>query len=261
MKLVKFALRREDSQPRWGILAEDGKITALEGTPFFAITPTAEYFFLDEVHLLAPEEATKIVAVGKNYADHAKEMASDVPTTPVLFLKPSTAVNHPDAPIPLYRPLTGRVDYEGELAFVISKKARRVQAADFADYILGYTCLNDVTARALQSFDGQWTRGKSLDLFAPMGPFLETEFDPSDALLETRLNGKLVQQGRTSSMLFPVPELLAFITAHMTLLPGDVVTTGTPAGIGPMADGDIVEVFIEGIGTLRNVADSREIGG
>ena len=199
----------------------------------------------------APCEATKIVCVGKNYYDHAVEMGEGVPEQPILFLKDPNTLNHPEGTV--HAPaFVERLDYEGELAFVIRRRAKDVKAENFADYILGYTCLNDVTARDVQKGDGQWTRGKSMDGFAPLGPVVTDEVDPAALAIETRLNGAVVQQGNTSQFMTAVPQLLAFITASMTLEPGDVVTTGTPAGVGPMAPGDTVEVEIQGIGTLRS---------
>ena len=191
------------------------------------------------------------MCVGKNYYDHAVEMGEGVPEQPILFLKAPNTLNHPEGTV--HAPtFVGRLDYEGELAFVIRRRAKDVKAENFADYVLGYTCLNDVTARDVQKGDGQWTRGKSMDGFAPLGPVVTDEVDPAALAIETRLNGTVVQQGNTSQFMTAVPQLLEFITASMTLEPGDVVTTGTPAGVGPMAPGDTVEVTVQGIGTLRN---------
>jgi 2-keto-4-pentenoate hydratase/2-oxohepta-3-ene-1,7-dioic acid hydratase in catechol pathway len=189
--------------------------------------------------------------VGKNYYDHALEMNEGVPERPILFLKGVNALNRPEGQV--HGPdFVQRLDYEGELAFVIRKRAKNVKAKDFADYILGYTCFDDVTARDVQKEDGQWTRGKSMDGFAPVGPWVIDDVDPTDLKLETRLNGAVVQSSHTGLLMTKVPELMEFITASMTLEPGDVVATGTPAGIGPMHPGDVVEVEIEGIGVLRN---------
>ena len=219
--------------------------------PFEGICYDGESLPLEACRLLAPCEATKIVCVGKNYYDHAMEMGEGVPEQPILFLKAPNTLNHPEGTV--HAPaFVGRLDYEGELAFVIRRRAKDVKAEDFADYILGYTCLNDVTARDVQKGDGQWTRGKSMDGFAPLGPVVTDEVDPAALAIETRLNGTVVQQGNTSQFMTAVPQLLEFITASMTLEPGDVVTTGTPAGIGPMVPGDTVEVTVQGIGTLRS---------
>jgi 2-keto-4-pentenoate hydratase/2-oxohepta-3-ene-1,7-dioic acid hydratase in catechol pathway len=201
--------------------------------------------------LLPPTTPTKIVAVGRNYAEHAKELGNEAPSEPIIFLKPPSALLAPNGTI--VRPSQSqRVDYEGELAMVIGKRARNVPAARWRDFVLGFTCANDVTARDLQKKDGQFTRGKGFDTFCPIGPCIETELDPSDLALTTRVNGEIKQSGRTSMMMFPCAVILEFISAVMTLEPGDVILTGTPAGVGPLASGDTVEVEIEGIGTLRN---------
>lgn len=239
-----------DGRAVWGVLQGE-LVRTLTRPPFEELCYDGETLPLEACRLLAPCEATKIVCVGKNYYDHAVEMGEGVPERPILFLKAPNTLNHPEGTVraPAF---VGRLDYEGELAFVIRRRAKDVKAEDFADYILGYTCLNDVTARDVQKGDGQWTRGKSMDGFAPIGPVVTDEVDPAALAIETRLNGAVVQRGSTSQFMTPVPQLLEFITASMTLEPGDVVTTGTPAGIGPMAPGDTVEVTIQGIGTLRN---------
>ncbi len=202
--------------------------------------------------LLPPTTPTKIVAVGRNYADHAKELGNEAPPEPIIFLKPPTTVLAPGGTI--VRPsMSQRVDFEGELAIVIGRQARNVPAAKWRDYVRGFTCANDVTARDLQKKDVQFTRGKSFDTFCPLGPCIETEIDPGDLPLVTRVNGQVKQNGRTSKMIFPCDVIVEFITAVMTLLPGDVILTGTPAGVGPLNAGDVVEVEIGGIGILRNV--------
>lgn len=247
MKYVKIL---RDGKGVWGVLHGEVVRTLLE-PPFEGLRYDGESLPLEACRLLAPCEATKIVCVGKNYYDHAVEMGEGVPEQPILFLKAPNTLNHPEGTV--HAPaFVGRLDYEGELAFVIRRRAKDVKAENFADYILGYTCLNDVTARDVQKGDGQWTRGKSMDGFAPLGPVVTDEVDPAALAIETRLNGTVVQQGNTSQFMTAVPQLLAFITASMTLEPGDVVTTGTPAGVGPMAPGDTVEVTVQGIGTLRN---------
>jgi len=206
---------------------------------------------LDEVRLMPPCTPSKIVAIGLNYLDHAKEMGVKVPDEPLLFLKPSSSVIGPGDPI-LLPPQSERVDFEAELAVVIRRTARNVPAASAADFIQGYTCLNDVTARDLQSKDGQWTRAKSFDTFCPIGPWIETELDPSDLEIELYLNGERKQKSRTSNLIFNPFQLVEFISSVMTLYPGDVIATGTTSGIGPMKAGDSVEVRIEGIGSLIN---------
>ncbi len=206
----------------------------------------------DEVHLLAPVFPTKIVCVGKNYVDHAAEMGSEVPERPILFLKPSTAVIGPNAPV-VYPPDSQNVHHEGELAVVIGKLGRHVRAEDASAHILGYTVANDVTARDLQYGDGQWTRGKGFDSFCPLGPAIATEFDPLEGMrITTSVNGEVRQEGTTADLVFGVAELVAFISRVMTLLPGDVILTGTPSGVGPVLPGDRMDVEIEGIGVLSN---------
>ena len=247
MRYVKLL---RDGKGVWGVLQGD-LVRTLTKPPFEEICYDGESLPLEACRLLAPCEATKIVCVGKNYYDHAVEMGEGVPEQPILFLKAPNTLNHPEGTV--HAPaFVGRLDYEGELAFVIRRRAKDVKAENFADYILGYTCLNDVTARDIQQADGQWTRGKGMDGFAPVGPWVTDEVDPAALDIVTRLNGKVVQQGNTRQFMTAVPQLLEFITASMTLEPGDVVTTGTPAGIGPMVPGDTVEVDIQGIGVLRN---------
>ena len=195
---------------------------------------------------------TKIVCVGRNSADHAKELGNEAPSEPIIFLKPPSAVLPHEGTI--VRPaLSQRVDHEGELAIVIGKTAKNVKAADWRDYVRGFACANDVTARDLQKKDVQFTRGKGFDTFCPLGPHIETDLDVSDLRIATRVNGETRQDGRTSQMIFSCGFLVEFITSVMTLVPGDVILTGTPAGVGPLQPGDVVEVEIEGIGVLRNV--------
>ena len=203
------------------------------------------------VTLLPPAAPTKIVCVGRNYAEHAKEFGNEAPAEPMLFLKPPSALLAPGGTI--VRPAASqRVDFEGELAIVIGREAKDVRAAEWRDYVRGFACANDVTARDLQKRDGQFTRGKGFDTFCPLGPCLEDDLDVSDVRVMTRVNGEVRQDGRTSQMMFPPPFLLEFITAIMTLVPGDVILTGTPSGVGPLSAGETVEVEIEGIGVLRN---------
>ncbi|TZE83233.1 fumarylacetoacetate hydrolase family protein [Calorimonas adulescens] len=207
--------------------------------------------YLKDLKILAPSVITKAVCVGVNYKSHSEELNHKLPSEPLLFIKPTSAVINPEEEI--IRPSeSSRVDYEGELVVVIGKRAKDVDIGNVDNYILGYTCGNDVTARDLQQRDGQWTRAKSFDTFLPFGPFIETELNPDDLSLRTYLNGKVVQETRTSNLIFKVKELVSFISHCMTLFPGDIIMTGTPSGIGPMEAGDIVEVEIEGIGKLRN---------
>jgi 2-keto-4-pentenoate hydratase/2-oxohepta-3-ene-1,7-dioic acid hydratase in catechol pathway len=201
--------------------------------------------------LLPPVVPGKIVCVGRNYADHARELGNEAPAEPILFMKPPSAILAPGGTI--VRPaVSERVDFEGELAIVVGREAKNVDPAAWRDYVRGFTCANDVTARDLQKKDVQFTRGKGFDTFCPIGPCIETDLDVSDLRLTTRVNGETRQDGRTSQMLFPCAELFAFITRIMTLMPGDLILTGTPAGVGPLEAGDRVEVEIEGIGTLSN---------
>ena len=208
------------------------------------------------MRLLAPVLPSKVVAVGKNYAAHAAEFGSEVPEEPIIFLKPSTSVSGPDDPIP-YPDTSQRVDHEGELALVIGRLARKVSAEEASKYVLGYTCANDVTARDLQLKDGQWTRAKGFDGFCPLGPWIETELDAGDVAVECRVNGETRQAGRTSQLAFGPGELIEYVSRVMTLLPGDVIMTGTPAGVGALEVGDRVEVEIEGIGVLENEVTER----
>jgi 2-keto-4-pentenoate hydratase/2-oxohepta-3-ene-1,7-dioic acid hydratase in catechol pathway len=250
MRLVRF---RFGDRIATGVL-KNGTIEVLQGTFFQSPVPTGEEVPLDDVRLLAPVLPSKVVGIGLNYRAHAREFGKEIPEEPLLFLKPATAVIGPADPIPIH-PLSDRVDYEGELAVVIGRPARRVASpADAASVILGHTCGNDVTLRDLQSKDDQWTRAKGFDGSNPLGPWIETDVDPGDLHLETRVNGEVRQSSNTSDMAYGPAALVAFISQYMTLLPGDVIMTGTPAGIGPLEAGDEVEIEIEGIGVLRNTA-------
>ncbi|WP_067854333.1 fumarylacetoacetate hydrolase family protein [Nocardia shimofusensis] len=219
--------------------------------PFGTPTFTGRSWPLADVRLLAPILASKVVCVGKNYAAHAAEMGGAAPEQPVIFIKPNTAIVGPNAPI-VYPPSSTRVDYEGELAVVIGRPCKDVPAARARDVILGYTVANDVTARDQQQSDGQWTRGKGYDTFCPLGPWIETDLDPADLEIRTELDGEVRQRSRTSLLLHDIPELVEWVSTVMTLLPGDVILTGTPEGVGPMQVGQQVSVTVEGIGTLTN---------
>jgi len=221
------------------------------------ITPEDETISFKEVKFLSPTRPSKIVGVGLNYRAHAEEMGKPLPEEPLIFLKPSTAVISNKMKIVLPRE-SERVDYEGELAVVIGRRCRKVSPEEAADYILGYSCFNDVTARDLQRKDVQYTRAKSFDTFAPYGPWINTEIDPVGLKIETRVNGEVKQRGNTEDMIFSPFELVSFISRIMTLLPGDVITTGTPPGVGPLNPGDRVEVEIEGIGILINYVVSED---
>jgi 2-keto-4-pentenoate hydratase/2-oxohepta-3-ene-1,7-dioic acid hydratase in catechol pathway len=226
-------------------------VAAIEGHPFGPLTFSGDRWALPDVRLLSPFLPSKVVAIGKNYSDHAKEMGGEAPTTPLIFLKPSTSVIGEGDPIRL-PPSSSEVHYEGELAVVIGTPARNVAASDALQHVFGYAAANDVTARDQQRSDVQFTRAKGYDSFCPFGPWVETVLDPHDLRVVTRVNGTVKQDGRTSQMIHDVATQLAFISAVMTLLPGDVILTGTPAGVGPIVAGDTVSVEIEGIGTLTN---------
>ena len=250
MRLVRFDMQGRSA---YGIL-EGEKISVLWGAPYDGglANTTGEVLSLPEVMLLAPCEPSKIVALGLNYRDHAAEYGSVVPEEPLIFMKPSTAVIGPDEAI-VYPAMSKLVDYEAELAVVIGKTARHVPEDKAFEYVLGYTCFNDVTARDLQRKDGQFTRAKGFDTFAVIGPWIETEIpDPDNLEVEAYLNGEEKQHSNTGNMVFPVAHLISFISRIMTLLPGDVIATGTPSGIGPMGIGDVVEIRVEHIGALRN---------
>jgi 2-keto-4-pentenoate hydratase/2-oxohepta-3-ene-1,7-dioic acid hydratase in catechol pathway len=257
MKICRF-IDPETQRPRFGML-EDGAIYALEGElsgENLSVVGAEPVAALEGARLLAPVEPSKVVCVGRNYKEHAAELGNTMPSEPLLFLKaPSAIVGHGDTIV-----LPGqseRVEHEGELAVVIGRKCRAVaEGEDPLSYVLGYTCVNDVTARDLQRKDVQFTRAKSFDTFCPVGPYIVTGLDPTDLLVETRVNGDVRQSGRTSAMAFPVPFLIRYISAVMTLNPGDLIATGTPAGVGPLLDGDTVEVSVEGVGTLGNQVKS-----
>ena len=223
----------------------------LAGNPFGKLKIAGIQFAADEIKLLAPCRPSKIVAIGLNYHSHAAELGYDLPRTPLIFLKPPSAVIGPVDCI-VYPPLSAQVDFEGELGVVIGKKVRCIAPKDAAGCILGYTCFNDVTARDLQKEDGQWARAKGFDTFAAVGPIIETELDAGALKIETRLNGVVRQSGNTADLIFKVPELVSAVSQVMTLFPGDIIATGTPGGIGAMQPGDVVQVTIEGIGTLEN---------
>ena len=247
MKILRFT---SGFATEYGVIDGD-MIQGLAGPPYEGIKPTHNYYRPADMRLLPPCAPSKIIALGVNYRSHGEEMSHRIPAEPLIFLKPATAViGHEDKIV--YPPSSERVDYEGEMGVVIKSLAHNVATKDAHKYILGYTCFNDVTARDIQARDKQWTRAKGFDTFAPIGPCIETELDPTNLLLETRLNGEIKQKTTTGELIFPVFELVSFISHVMTLLPGDVIATGTPGGIGPMQPGDIVEVTIEKIGTLRN---------
>jgi 2-keto-4-pentenoate hydratase/2-oxohepta-3-ene-1,7-dioic acid hydratase in catechol pathway len=252
MKFLRF--ETHDKKARYGTPA-NGKISEIEGDVFGKFRITEHTFDPGEVRLLPPVTPTKIVAVGLNYKDHAIEMGRELPEEPRLFIKPGTSLIAHGDKILYPKHMSSHVDYEGELALVIGKEAKHVEEGEALEYVLGYTCLNDVTARDLQAKDIQFTRAKGFDTFAPVGPVVETELDPGDLEISTYLNGERKQHSSTGNLLFSVPRLVSFISKVMTLLPGDIVSTGTPAGVGPMKSGDKIEVEIEGIGVLTNYVE------
>jgi len=248
MKIVRI---KADDDIVYGVADAEG-VLVYRGSPFVAWEPTETVVPWEKVHLLAPVLPTKVLCVGKNYEDHADELGGEVPEEPLIFMKPATAVVGPNAAV-VHPPISNEVHHEAELAVVISRPARNVRAEDASAYIFGYTAANDVTARDLQNKDGQWTRSKGFDTFCPLGPAIETELDPTERLaVICRVNGEVRQAGFTVDMVFGVAEIIEHITAVMTLLPGDVVLTGTPSGVGKVGPGDLMEVEIDGIGTLAN---------
>ena len=262
MRIARFSV---DDEPRYGVVETDdpeglvGTVNVLDSDPLYRSAQfTGEKLQLADVRLLAPViPRSKVVCVGRNYAAHAAELGNDVPKEPMIFLKPNTSVIGPRDGI-VYPEQTNDLHFEGELAIVIGRICRDLPKERVNEVIFGYTIANDVTARDLQKSDGQWARAKGYDTFCPLGPWISTEFDASDVRVSTELNGEPKQDGRTSQFIFDIPEVLAYITSFTTLLPGDVVLTGTPAGVGPMLPGDEVAVSIEGLGTLTNKVIVRD---
>lgn len=254
MKIIQFI---ENGKEKTGLL-EDNRITELSYSSLEAINSpnidkfkTKHIYSLKDINIKSPVSPSKIVCVGLNYRDHATELNMELPDEPIIFIKPPTSViGHLNDII--YPNTSSHVDFEAELGAIISKEAKNVKSGDAADFIGGYTALNDVTARDLQQKDGQWTRAKSFDTFCPIGPCIETDLDPTNQNISLKLNGEIKQKSNTKNMIFNVYELVEFISNIMTLKPGDVIATGTPPGVGPMNIGDTVEVEIEGIGTLKN---------
>lgn len=253
MKICRF-IEPSTGRARAGILEDESVRPFPTGTPAenYLEALTGEPIALKDLKFLPPVTPTKIVCVGRNYREHAAELGNAMPSEPLLFLKPPSALIGPEDFIELPA-ISERVEHEGELAVVIGRRARRIGAdEDPLSYVLGYTCLNDVTARDIQRRDVQFTRGKSFDTFCPVGPHVACDLDPQDLLVQTRVNGEVRQSGRTNAMAFPVPFLLRYVSQVLTLEPGDLIATGTPAGVGPLRPGDVVEVEVEGVGTLRN---------
>ena len=264
MRIVRFsppASAGIGTDPHFGVLNDQGEILVIKGDPIYSgIVPTDKKVLLEDVRLLAPViPRSKVVCVGKNYADHAAEMNSAVPDEPIIFLKPNTSVIGPEEIIQ-WPAMAPSIDYEGELAIVISRICKDVPKEKYADVVYGYTIANDVTSRELQKRDGQWMRAKSFDTFCPLGPWIETEFVPGSQRIETVVDGIVKQSEPISSMIFDIPTIVNFVSSVMTLLPGDVILTGTPSGIGPMAAGVKVEISIEGIGQLTNTVSAHAKG-
>jgi 2-keto-4-pentenoate hydratase/2-oxohepta-3-ene-1,7-dioic acid hydratase in catechol pathway len=260
MRICRFT---HNSEVSFGVVEGDetngsATVTPLLGHPFAPVQLQGPPIPLTEVRLLAPVLPSKVVAIGKNYADHAAEMGGEVPQEPVVFLKPSTSVIGPGQVIS-YPHLSTEVHHEAELAVVIGRLCRDVPVERVHEVVLGYTCANDVTARDLQQRDGQWARAKGFDTFCPLGPWVATGVDVTDVLVECTVNGEVRQRGRTGDMIRGVPELVAHVSAAMTLLPGDVLLTGTPAGVGPIEPGDEVSVTVGGVGTLTNRVERRAV--
>src|SRR5690349_20641083 len=254
MKFCRFVpLDRPDSSriPLYGIL-DEYQVREISGAPWAEWSQSARVYPLAAVRLAAPVDPGKIVCIGRNYAAHAAELGNEVPKEPLMFLKPPSSIVGPEEPIVLPQ-YSQRVEHEGELAIVIGRRCSHLGDSDDAlSHVLGYACLNDVTARDIQKSDVQFTRGKGFDTFCPVGPHIETELDPANVLVETRVNAALRQSGNTSLMIYPCAFLVRWISRMMTLCPGDVIATGTPAGVGPLLAGDVVEVSVAGIGVLRN---------
>lgn len=248
MRFVRF--QHNGDAPRFGWLHED-QVGEIQGDLFGSYRRKKTTIPLKDVRLLAPTVPSKIVCVGRNYVDHAKELGNEVPKVPLIFLKPASSVIA-DGEAVVLPPQSTQVEHEGELVAVIGRRGRNITAESAKDYILGYTIGNDVTARDLQKTDGQWTRAKGFDTFCPFGPWIDTDFDPSDALITCRVNGQMRQMASSRDMVFNIGVLLAYISSVMTLEPGDLVFTGTPAGVGALKAGDVVEVEIDGLGVLKN---------
>jgi 2-keto-4-pentenoate hydratase/2-oxohepta-3-ene-1,7-dioic acid hydratase in catechol pathway len=248
MQIVRYKTATGNVEFGW---VYEGKVGSIEGSPFTEYRRQVAEIPIEEVQLLPPVVPSKIICVGRNYVSHAEEHNAEVPQIPLLFLKPPSAVIGPQEEITL-PPQSQRVDHEAELVVVIGKRGRWIQTDEAFDFVLGYTIGNDVTARDLQRRDGQWTRGKGFDTFCPIGPWVETEFDPADALISCHVNGEMRQMASTRDMVFSVRQLITFASSVMTLEPGDLLFSGTPAGVSPLSPGDTVMVSIEGIGELTN---------
>ena len=252
MKFIRYKTKTNDT--KYGVLEEGNLITEITNTPFESFTNTDITHLIDDVSILSPVTPSKIICVGLNYLSHIKEMGLAIPKSPMLFMKPITTLTDPNTPI-IYPKIGQKVEYEAELTVVIGKPTRHVSESDALDYVLGYTCGNDVSERVFQMQEmksGAMLIGKGFDSFCPLGPVIETTLDPDNVAVKARLNGKEKQNGNTSDLLFSASKLISYISAAMTLMPGDVILTGTPSGVGPIAHGDTVEIEIPEIGILKN---------
>jgi 2-keto-4-pentenoate hydratase/2-oxohepta-3-ene-1,7-dioic acid hydratase in catechol pathway len=248
MRIVRYQIKNEP--PHFGWILEN-KIGAIEGNIFGEFKRLEAEIPLVDARLLAPVQPSKILCIGRNYAEHAKEHNAEIPRVPLIFMKPPSSILNPGEPI-ILPSQSQLVEHEAELVVVIGKRGRQIVVEEAQGYVYGYTIGNDVTARDLQRSDGQWTRAKGFDTFCPFGPWIDTEYDPSDAIITCRVSGQPRQMASTRDMIFNVSTLVAFISSIMTLEPGDLIFTGTPAGVGPLKAGDVVDVEIEGLGKLSN---------
>jgi 2-keto-4-pentenoate hydratase/2-oxohepta-3-ene-1,7-dioic acid hydratase in catechol pathway len=260
--MMRIARYEIDGETVWGAVQADGGCRRLLASPFESLVLGARRDAPEKIRLLAPVPAPRVFGVGLNYVSHIAESGQAAPSIPMLFMKPSTAVIGPEEPI-VYPREADNTHFEGELAVVVGRTARRVSSADALDYVLGYTCANDVSERTIQSAEmamGCLLVGKGFDSFCPLGPVIATGLDPTDLALETRVNGEVRQSISTADLLFPVADLVSYLSQSMTLLPGDVIITGTPSGVGPLQPGDVVEIEIEGVGVLRNPVVAEQDG-
>ena len=263
MRLARFKAKGKES---YGVVSGENKVKAIRGLPWDPIAHTGAEFDLKDVELLAPVQPPNVLAIGANYRRHVEESGAKVPSAPLVFIKATTTVTGPDKPVVLPRIAPNEVDFEVELGIVIGKTCRRVGESDALSYVLGYTCANDVSARDCQlKLDGQWARGKSFDTFCPLGPWIETELDAGNLAISLKLNGKTMQNSNTRDMIFPCAKIVSYCSQFATLLPGTVIVTGTPEGVGfarkpPvfLKAGDVIEIAIEGIGTLKNPVAMEE---
>jgi 2-keto-4-pentenoate hydratase/2-oxohepta-3-ene-1,7-dioic acid hydratase in catechol pathway len=255
MRLIRFNSKEHSHQYGWVL---DEKVGLIEGSPFGEFRRDEATLTFGEIQLLAPVSPGKIICIGRNYAAHAEEHNAEVPETPLIFLKPPSSIIGPGDTIFL-PPQANQVEHEAELAVVIGKPGRWISAEEALHHVLGYTVANDVTARDLQRRDGQWTRGKGFDTFCPIGPWIETDFDPNDTMITCHVNDELRQMGTTRDMVFTVRQLIAFISSVMTLEPADLILTGTPSGVGPLQPGDQVAITIEGLGDITNPVEAEPV--